>query len=141
MIPVDLQQQKLLKLISLILMASCSSSYLQQQKLLKLISQQFFLVKNHQSTIVEIIEAYQPIAKEKEQTESTIVEIIEAYQPLPYSSPAYPNLQQQKLLKLISQSVDNQMNTVLSTIVEIIEAYQPEGSALTHTPIYNSRNY
>ena len=56
---------------------------------------------------------------------STIVEIIEAYQPPFIRMMSKPYLQQQKLQKLTSHR--NMANEILnrSTIVEIIEAYQP----------------
>ena len=93
---------------------------------------------------------------------STIVEIIEAYQPV--SEPSHlSNLQQQKLLKHTSQIMKMMEDNKQSTIVEIIEAYQPvedcqnnlihlqQQKLLKHTSlrhpqwgvdvIYNSRNY
>ena len=71
------------------------------------------------STIVEIIEAYQPLDRQwLDASKSTIVEIIEAYQPTNLNSDFYA-----------------------STIVEIIEAYQPTSRNITIKNIYNSRNY
>ena len=59
-----------------------SNVYLQQQKLQKHTSLWCFLRQSYQSTIVEIIEAYQPwMEANGDITKSTIVEIIEAYQP------------------------------------------------------------
>ena len=56
-----------------------------------------------ESTIVEIIEAYQPVVCVwVVYHSSTIVEIIEAYQPLVAHSRFEVYLQQQKLLKLTS---------------------------------------
>ena len=72
------------------------------------------------STIVEIIEAYQPYHNGfLYQLGSTIVEIIEAYQP----------------------AITLQRTKVKSTIVEIIEAYQPDFDKGFIDIIYNSRNY
>ena len=51
------------------------------------------------STIVEIIEAYQPRIKRVIKVKSTIVEIIEAYQPVLHDVIDETHLQQQKLLK------------------------------------------
>ena len=78
------------------------------------------------STIVDIIEAYQPFSIiVLLLLLSTIVEIIEAYQPPFIRMMSKPYLQQQKLQKLTSHR--NMANEILnrSTIVEIIEAYQP----------------
>ena len=118
-----------------------SCRHLQQQKLLELTSHPFFVSVVLQSTIVEIIRAYQPLnINLRNFVRSTIVEIIRAYQPTHshhpcveiYNSRNYQsllaygstnitniNLQQQKLLELTSLCRDN------------------EGRA----EIYNSRNY
>ena len=93
---------------------------------------------------------------------STIVEIIEAYQPAVRSVFCGSHLQQQKLQKLTSQ-VFRRLPIPISTIVEIIEAYQPSRKRrlktidlqqqklqkltsqslpqASNTYIYNSRNY
>ena len=71
---------------------------------------------------------------------STIVEIIEAYQPRKKAGLYYRNLQQQKLQKLTSLIKDLRIISE-STIVEIIEAYQPAIGAREGRRIYNSRNY
>ena len=97
-----------------------AGNYLQQQKLQKLTSQQ----KAKQFSIL-----------------STIVEIIEAYQPKSYEAWYKTNLQQQKLQKLTSHLTFSGTLPLKSTIVEIIEAYQPLTSAKGSFSIYNSRNY
>ena len=72
------------------------------------------------STIVEIIEAYQPVSRQAANAISTIVEIIEAYQPRSKANQLLKYLQQQKLQKLTSREIFS--------------------SALL-VSIYNSRNY
>ena len=141
-----------------------AGNYLQQQKLQKLTSLSILAqVTTSSSTIVEIIEAYQPLASGLLlHQQSTIVEIIEAYQPkssdrlqylylqqqklqkltsrLPLRLQTACNLQQQKLQKLTSLT-KKARNTQASTIVEIIEAYQPSLLVFSRRTIYNSRNY
>ena len=135
---------------------------LQQQKLLKHTSQAHAHLQIFRSTIVEIIEAYQPgnyavsrecnlqqqkllkhtshIDCQTTSSISTIVEIIEAYQPMHNKVQRLSHLQQQKLLKHTSR-LPLQHSRGLSTIVEIIEAYQPIERDSAKRQIYNSRNY
>ena len=115
-----LQQQKLLKHTSQYVRQRRSSGNLQQQKLLK-----------HTSPMYRGINSY---------SLSTIVEIIEAYQPARQNRQSSKNLQQQKLLKHTSLSSDRTIYGE-STIVEIIEAYQPSLAYSVYHFIYNSRTY
>ena len=118
-------QQKLLKLISPLLMISKTLLDLQQQKLLKLISPLVEQVKEFRSTIVEIIEAYQPSLIAIAEIVSTIVEIIEAYQPRLETSRERPISTIVEIIEAYQPLVEVYPQFHISTIVEIIEAYQP----------------
>ena len=100
----DLQQQKLQKLTSL----SCISGPCNV----------IYNSRNYRSLLAQPGE-WARISK------STIVEIIEAYQPESAISWTFRNLQQQKLQKLTSHMTLTG-DEYESTIVEIIEAYQPQ---------------
>ena len=154
----NLQQQKLLeptsqpniKIIKL---------YLQQQKLLEPTSHQNNYLVSDESTIVEIIRAYQPVKVWRvEFSISTIVEIIRAYQPIDETPKQVPISTIVEIIRAY-QPTHSEDETYRSTIVEIIRAYQPSlvkptfvlylqqqkllepTSTHTHTQIYNSRNY
>ena len=122
--PLNLQQQKLQKLTSLIEHVVPAGCDLQQQKLQKLTSQSVTVNNTELSTIVEIIEAYQPFFVGGHPFLSTIVEIIEAYQPINIkqgNTLIYNSRNYRSLLAL----AEHVAKFARSTIVEIIEAYQP----------------
>ena len=114
---------------------------LQQQKLLELTSRDNDPVE---SVSIYNSRNYQSLLAAEEHgnktTQSTIVEIIRAYQPYEAQAKVLANLQQQKLLELTSPSTYAFPQSI-STIVEIIRAYQPVYRAVLHYLIYNSRNY
>ena len=120
-----LQQQKLQKLTSPWLEWSFRISIYNSRNYRSLLARIAPALSAIRSTIVEIIEAYQPLKPSRSILPvSTIVEIIEAYQPIDNLNSRIRHLQQQKLQKLTSQLffLDE---VFISTIVEIIEAYQP----------------
>ena len=93
------------------------------------------------STIVEIIEAYQPNENcRRKGVESTIVEIIEAYQPFAAVFMYDNNLQQQKLQKLTSRAECRAGLKIYNS--RNYRSLLAEGTMeFVNILIYNSRNY
>ena len=114
---------------------------LRQQKLYQLISQPSKLHRELQSTIVEIILAYQPSAVRQQAIRSTIVEIILAYQPVSNSRVNNANLRQQKLYQLISQSLGCLQDLQIYDSRNYISLLALETSLTRAWSIYDSRNY
>ena len=115
---------------------------LQQQKLLELTSLNQYNQQTYESTIVEIIRAYQPIDRNQAKYQkSTIVEIIRAYQPKLKTNADASNLQQQKLLELTSRWQFNQSRCSYLQQQKLLELTSPQIYVNLFVSIYNSRNY